>query len=73
MLDEVEPGNPGINPGSTLGAMWRTPEKWKVVAMTTTEYLLNLALVGLVLLQIRGLKVTKAALVFVGYGVVAPE
>ena len=32
--------------------------------MTTTEYLLNLALVGLVVLQIRGIKVTKAALVF---------
>ncbi|HEV7146265.1 MAG TPA: hypothetical protein VGN48_04635 [Pedococcus sp.] len=32
--------------------------------MTTTEYMLNLALVGLVLLQIRGLRVTKAALVF---------
>ena len=35
-----------------------------VSAMTTTEYLLNLALVGLVVLQIRGIKVTKAALVF---------
>jgi hypothetical protein len=32
--------------------------------MTTTEYALNIALVGLVLLQIRGVKVTKAALVF---------
>jgi hypothetical protein len=32
--------------------------------MTTTEYLLNLALVGLVVLQIRGIKVTKAALLF---------
>jgi hypothetical protein len=35
-----------------------------VVAMTTTEYALNVALVGLVVLQIRGIKVTKAALVF---------
>ena len=32
--------------------------------MTTTEYALNIALVGLVLLQIRGIKVTRAALVF---------
>jgi hypothetical protein len=32
--------------------------------MTTTEYALNFALVGLVALQIRGIKVTKAALVF---------
>ena len=32
--------------------------------MTTTEYALNIALVGLVLLQIRGIKVTKAALAF---------
>jgi hypothetical protein len=32
--------------------------------MTTTEYVLNLALVGLVVLQIRGIKVTKAALLF---------
>lgn len=32
--------------------------------MTTPEYLLNLALVGLVVLQIRGIKVTKAALLF---------
>ena len=32
--------------------------------MTTTEYALNIALVGLVLLQIHGIKVTKAALVF---------
>ena len=30
--------------------------------MTTTEYALNLALVGLVLLQIRGITITKAAL-----------
>jgi hypothetical protein len=35
-----------------------------VVAMTTTEYALNFALVGLVALQIRGIKVTKAALLF---------
>lgn len=32
--------------------------------MTTTEYALNLALVGLVVLQIRGITVTKAALLF---------
>jgi len=32
--------------------------------MTTTEYALNIGLVGLVLLQIRGIKVTKAALAF---------
>ena len=32
--------------------------------MTTTEYALNIALVGLVLLQIRGIKVTKVALLF---------
>jgi hypothetical protein len=32
--------------------------------MTSTEYALNVALVGLVLLQVRGIKVTKAALVF---------
>jgi hypothetical protein len=32
--------------------------------MTSTEYALNIALVALVLLQIRGIKVTKAALVF---------
>lgn len=32
--------------------------------MTTTEYALNLALVGLVALQIRGIKVTRAALLF---------
>jgi hypothetical protein len=32
--------------------------------MTTPEYLLNFALVGLVALQIRGIKVTKAALLF---------
>lgn len=32
--------------------------------MTTTEYALNVALVALVLLQIRGIKVTKAALLF---------
>jgi hypothetical protein len=56
--------NPGINPGSTLEAMRRGPENRKVVAMTTTEYALNVALVGLVLLQMRGLKITKAALVF---------
>jgi hypothetical protein len=30
--------------------------------MTTTEYALNLALVGLVLLQVRGITITKAAL-----------
>jgi hypothetical protein len=32
--------------------------------MTTTEYALNIALVGLVLLQIRGVTITKAALLF---------
>ena len=32
--------------------------------MTTTEYALNVALVGLVLLQIRGIVITKAALLF---------
>jgi hypothetical protein len=32
--------------------------------MTTTEYALNFALVALVALQIRGIKVTKAALLF---------
>lgn len=32
--------------------------------MTPTEYALNFALVGLVLLQVRGMTVTKAALVF---------
>jgi hypothetical protein len=32
--------------------------------MTTTEYALNIALVGLVLLQIRGITITKAALLF---------
>lgn len=32
--------------------------------MTTTEYALNFALVGLVALQIRGIKITKAALLF---------
>jgi hypothetical protein len=32
--------------------------------MTATEYILNFALVGLVLLQIRGITITKAALVF---------
>jgi hypothetical protein len=32
--------------------------------MTTTEYALNFALVGLVLLQIRGITITKAALLF---------
>ena len=32
--------------------------------MTTTEYALNFALVGLIGLQIRGIKVTKAALLF---------
>ena len=35
-----------------------------VVAMTITEYALNIALVGLVLLQIRGIAITKAARVF---------
>ena len=39
----------------------RQPER-TVVGMTTTEYLLNFALVGLVLLQVRGIKITKAAL-----------
>ena len=33
-----------------------------VVGMTTTEYALNFALVGLVLLQVRGITITKAAL-----------
>lgn len=32
--------------------------------MTTTEYALNIALVGLVALQIHGIKITKAALAF---------
>lgn len=32
--------------------------------MTTTEYALNIALVGLVLLQVRGITITKAALLF---------
>ena len=32
--------------------------------MTTTEYALNVALVALVLLQIRGITITKAALLF---------
>ena len=32
--------------------------------MTTTEYALNLALVGLVVLQLRGITITKAALLF---------
>jgi hypothetical protein len=32
--------------------------------MTTPEYILNFALVGLVLLQIRGMRITKAGLVF---------
>jgi hypothetical protein len=32
--------------------------------MTTTEYALNFALVGLVAVQIRGIKVTKVALLF---------
>src|SRR4051794_9484067 len=35
-----------------------------LVAMTTTEYALNIALVGLVLLQIRGVTITRAALLF---------
>jgi hypothetical protein len=37
---------------------------WTVVAVTTTEYVLNFALVGLVALQVRGIRVTKAALLF---------
>jgi hypothetical protein len=44
--------------------MWVGLEGRSVVGMTTTEYALNIALVGLVLLQIRGIKVTKAALLF---------
>ena len=32
--------------------------------MTTPEYILNFALVGLVLLQVRGITITKAALLF---------
>lgn len=32
--------------------------------MTTTEYALNIALAGLVLLQVRGITITKAALLF---------
>ena len=35
-----------------------------IVGMTFAEYVLNLALVGLVGLQIRGIKITKAALLF---------
>ena len=35
-----------------------------VIAMTTPEYILNFALVALVALQIRGIKITKAALLF---------
>jgi hypothetical protein len=39
--------------------------EWRsVVGMTTSEYVLNLVLVGLVALQIRGITVTKAALLF---------
>jgi len=54
----------GSTPGSTQEAMCGRPAARTVVAMTTTEYALNIALIGLVLLQIRGIKVTKAALVF---------
>src|SRR5579862_7180715 len=44
--------------------MSSAPVERSVVAMTVTEYALNIALVGLVLLQIRGIAITKAALVF---------
>src|SRR5664279_5624263 len=44
--------------------MWGRRGNRTVVAMTITEYALNIALAGLVLLQVRGITVTKAALVF---------
>lgn len=44
--------------------MWQRAARKTVVGMTTTEYALNFALVGLVILQIRGITVTKAALLF---------
>ena len=44
--------------------MRSAPPGRTLVGMTTPEYALNVALVGLVLLQIRGITVTKAALLF---------
>src|SRR6478736_792056 len=60
----VERGWRSDPPGMDLRADVRRSGRRTVVAMTTSEYALNFALVGLVALQIRGIKVTKAALVF---------
>src|ERR1019366_3293528 len=57
-------GGRRIKPASTYGAMCASPKRPTVLGMTTPEYILNFALVGLVLLQIRGITITKAALLF---------
>jgi hypothetical protein len=52
--------HPGIHPGADA---YRTPMS-DTGDMTTTDYLMNIALIALVILQIRGHKVTRARLVF---------
>jgi hypothetical protein len=42
--------------------MANSPQCWTLMSMTTTEYLMNIALMGLVVLQIRGHKITRARL-----------
>ena len=49
-------------PASTRGQMSDSPRCPTLSLMTITEYLLNIALVGLVIVQIRGHKITVARL-----------
>ena len=49
-------------PASTFGLMSHDPESLTLSSMTITEYLMNIALVSLVVLQVRGHKITVARL-----------
>jgi hypothetical protein len=53
---------PEIHPALHPGADGEPPAMLDTKAMTTTEYLMNIALIGLVVLQIRGHKITRARL-----------
>ncbi len=51
-------------PGSTRGLTTERSPGADTVGMTFTDYLLNITLIGLVILQIRGHRLTKARLLF---------
>jgi hypothetical protein len=53
----------GINPRSTSGWTTPCPGRLTLCGMTTFDYLLNVGLIGLVVLQLRGVRLDRRALV----------